>query len=230
MAQAEDLSISFQASRDPELLSVQRSLVQAWGYANQLYVDPSFNGQGAEGWKDNLQRALTSTFTAEDATSAQQEVEIMLSSLGDQFTRVVRPDFAEAYLQLNEGEVQSLGIVAMPSEQQGGEMAAVVTFIIEGSPAQEAGVRVGETLLEVNGRSVVGLTQRQLQGLMDQGSLPETQLTLQEGDRTRTVAVRRGLLPVIPVQFSQVSVELRGPASSECSVGDLAPSCSPDHQ
>mmetsp|Transcript_23085 Transcript_23085/g.38642 ORF Transcript_23085/g.38642 Transcript_23085/m.38642 type:complete len:244 (-) Transcript_23085:10-741(-) len=48
------LTIKFPASKDPELFKIQKTLVQSWGLVRQVYVDPTFNGQGLEKWQGGL--------------------------------------------------------------------------------------------------------------------------------------------------------------------------------
>ena len=51
-AAAEDLTIKFKASSDPEVKAAQQTLVEAWGYANLQFLDQTFNGLD---WRSELQ-------------------------------------------------------------------------------------------------------------------------------------------------------------------------------
>ena len=56
------LQVHFPASRDPKMAAAQKTLVQAWGLAREMYLDPSLNGAD---WDGALGEGLAATFAAE---------------------------------------------------------------------------------------------------------------------------------------------------------------------
>jgi hypothetical protein len=75
---------------------------------------------------------------------------MMMRWTGDPFTRFLPPEEGQAFENATEGETVSLGlqISVMPDER------VRVAVVIEGSPAERAGVLPGDFLLAVNGRPV----------------------------------------------------------------------------
>jgi C-terminal processing protease CtpA/Prc len=61
--------------------------------------------QGLETWQADLEKALANTFTAKDADGAYAEVDTMLRTLGDPFTRLLRPLDADYYHKQTDGQV-----------------------------------------------------------------------------------------------------------------------------
>lgn len=52
---AESLTVAFPVSRAPEVNTVQRTLVEAWGLIRETFVDPTFNHQD---WDLKLQQTM----------------------------------------------------------------------------------------------------------------------------------------------------------------------------
>jgi len=78
----------------------------------------------------------------------------LVEALGDQHTGYVRP---EAFLIENDdlyGKFEGIG--ANVSMRADGKLQIVAP--LEGSPAEKAGIRSGDVVLEVNGESIVGLS------------------------------------------------------------------------
>jgi hypothetical protein len=87
-AWAEEMRVTFPASKISEVNRVQRTLVEAWGIIRETYVDSTFNNQD---WEDMLQETLADTFSLTTSEDAYSKIRTMLASLGDPFTRIVTP-------------------------------------------------------------------------------------------------------------------------------------------
>jgi C-terminal processing protease CtpA/Prc/Tfp pilus assembly protein PilF len=73
--------------------------LEAWMFVRDSNIDPDFNGQDWNAWRD---RYLGELFTTEDA---YQAISTMLSSLGDRYTRLRGPDETAAlYLTRHDQE------------------------------------------------------------------------------------------------------------------------------
>ncbi len=82
----------------------------------------------------------------EPNTLMQGAIEGMLATLGDQNTRYLPPALEESARQSMEGEIQGIGVLV---EMVEGQITVVSPF--EGSPAERAGIRPGDVLLEADG-------------------------------------------------------------------------------
>jgi carboxyl-terminal processing protease len=138
------------ASEPPEF----KTFWEAWDVLHEHYVDQS---------------ALDSTKLTYGATSG------MVDAIGDTgHTRFLTPDQVTASHQNLSGSIQGIG--ARMSEVG---TSFVIQSVVPGSPAEKAGLRSGDTVLQVDGRSVDGETLDQVVGSIrgDAG----TKVTLQIG-------------------------------------------------
>ncbi|NEO37166.1 MAG: carboxyl-terminal protease [Moorea sp. SIOASIH] len=121
----------------------QRLFSQAWRIVSQSYVDDTFNHQN---WWLLRQKTLKKRLPNREATYTA--IETMLGSLGDPFTRLLRPEQYHS-LQINtSGELSGVGLqIAIDGET--GELE-VITPIAQ-SPADLAGIRPRDHILEIDG-------------------------------------------------------------------------------
>ncbi len=77
-----------------------------------------------------------------------------LETLDDNYTRYVSPDVAERMRQDEDGAVEGIGAFVMEND----EGLFEIVRPIDGQPADLAGVKAGDILIEVDGQSVLDLT------------------------------------------------------------------------
>ena len=128
------------------LNDAQQLVVEAWRLVNQSYVDPQRFEQVQ--WKRLRQKALEQPIAS--SASAYGAIETMLAPLGDPYTRLLRPADYSALQSNTQGTVSGVGLqlgLRSPDQQ------VVVIAPLDGSPAAEAGISSGMTVLAVDGRS-----------------------------------------------------------------------------
>jgi carboxyl-terminal processing protease len=114
-----------------------RLMAQAWNLIENYYVDRA---------------AIRHTAMTHAAISA------MLGSLGDtNHSAFLNPAQSKRAGTAMQGKLIGIGIEIQSKDHQ-----AVVVAPIDGSPAQQAGVRAGDVILQVNGRPVSGLSLGQI--------------------------------------------------------------------
>ncbi len=125
----------------------QALVLESWKLVNEGYLNKSRFEEVQ--WRRLRQKALEEPITtSEEAYSA---IESMLLPLGDPYTRLLRPDDYTAMKASNLGsEINGVGL-QLGSRSEDGEI--VVIAPLEGSPAADAGILSGTTLLSVNGES-----------------------------------------------------------------------------
>ncbi|KAI7744797.1 hypothetical protein M8C21_006994 [Ambrosia artemisiifolia] len=151
-AMAESLTIAFPASRTHEVNAVQRTLVETWGLIRETFVDPTFNHQD---WDSKLQQTMVEMLPLRTADAAYSKIRGMLSTLGDPFTRIVSPKEYQSFRIGSDGNVQGVGLF-VNNEPKTGHL--VVLSCVEGSPADRAGIHVGDELVEINGERLNGIS------------------------------------------------------------------------
>ena len=75
----------------------------------------------------------------------------VIQCAGDPFTRLLRPgQQSTAFQNTTEGQVKALGlsVAAAPNNR------LQVGLVLNGSPAESAGVQAGDEILEINGRNI----------------------------------------------------------------------------
>ncbi|MGF1514213.1 MAG: S41 family peptidase [Elainellaceae cyanobacterium] len=144
-----------------------RLLNEVWRIVDRAYVDDSFNGQN---WWLVRQRALRKAVP--DQASAYDAVREMLAGLGDPFTRFLDPDQYQSLQTNTSGELTGVGLQI--TQDDAGYLKVISP--VEGSPADEAGIRAQDHILSIDGVSTKGLALDEAAKLMR--GLPGTTVTL----------------------------------------------------
>jgi len=119
-------------------------------------------------------------------------IEGMVRSLGDPYTEYMPPEEWEAYRKDLEQEFVGIGVyMTMLNE------AVYVTDVIPDSPAEKAGIRSGDTILEVDGQAVRTTDEARNRLLGKAGTSVEVKLL--RDDRELTVRVTRQLIRLASV-------------------------------
>jgi len=120
----------------------QKLVLQAWRIVNQSYVDETFNHQNW--WFMREKYIKRSISTPEEAYATIEE---MLGTLGDPFTRLLKPEQYRS-LQVNtSGELFGVGLQININPENG---YLEVVSPMTGSPAEKAGIHPGDRIVEIN--------------------------------------------------------------------------------
>ncbi|CAM6094186.1 unnamed protein product [Calypogeia fissa] len=150
-AWADEMRVTFPASKISEVSTAQRTLVEAWGIIRETYVDSSFNNQD---WDQILQDSLADTLSLTKSEDAYAKIRAMLGSLGDPFTRIITPQEYESFRINNDGALEGVGLL-IASERETGRL--IVMSPIEGGPADRAGIIPGDELVQIDDQVLTGL-------------------------------------------------------------------------
>lgn len=185
------------ATIDP--LATARQLAafeELWGIVNQNYLYPDFNGLDWNAVGQEYRQRIEAGLSDEEYHLAMSE---MIFRLGDNHSIYLSPEEAREDDRMRQGEVDYVGIgvrsLLVPEKR-----SLAVLLVYPGSPADLAGIKMHDNILEVDGQPVVsdeGTRQNLLRG--PEGTT--INVTVQTpGEPARTLPITRqrvgGALPV----------------------------------
>ena len=123
--------------------SEQKLVLQSWRIINQSYLDESFNDQN---WWFVRQKFIKKNLKNRD--DAYDTIEEMLATLDEPFTRLLRPKQYNSLKISTSGELSGVGLqININPETKDLE----VVTPIPGSPAEAAGIKPRDRILEIDG-------------------------------------------------------------------------------
>lgn len=121
----------------------------------------------------------------------------MLQGLGDPYSRFLTPEEYQRFQDDLSGEFVGIGVQI---EVRDGKL--IVIAPLEGSPAERAGVRAGDIILEIDGQSTEGITLEEAVELLRGEEGTPVRLKLQHEDGTiEEVTVIRQRIEIRPVRY-----------------------------
>jgi carboxyl-terminal processing protease len=192
-------------------LSPEQLLVDdVWKEVTRQFVDPTFAGQGEDGWKK--QRLLALQRVSELGPDQEQEVysviRKMLSTLNDPYTRFLTPEQFES-LTMTMTTTPSKSSSGIGVQLIGGKTGVIIANTIPNSPAEKNGILVGDVIRSVDGIDMVGATAEAVAAKCrgDIGTTVELEIerpTTGGSSNVQKVVVTRTALPTIPVVESSI--------------------------
>ncbi len=122
-------------------------------------------------------------------------IEGMLARLDDPNTRYLEPAVEESARDSMEGEIQGIGVLVEMVDEQ-----ITVVSPFEGSPAERAGIRPGDVLLEADGVDLVGMDLSEAASLIRGPAGTEVQLVILRGEETIDFSVTRDVVEIPSVR------------------------------
>jgi carboxyl-terminal processing protease len=166
---------------------------------------------------DLIHEQFIDTSAIDDPALIYAATEGMVEALGDtQHSTFLDPATAEMYQRYMRGELIGIGVELDYSTGR-----PVITSTIEDSPAEDAGIKAKDTILEINGQSTEGVSEteigKQLRG--DEGT--KVTLTLQRVNEAKpyTVDVTRKKIEIKPVTYGTLPNRIEWIRINQFSVG-----------
>jgi len=166
---------------------------------------------------DLIHDHFVDTTAIDDPALIYAATEGMVEALGDtQHSTFLDPATAEMYQRYMRGELIGIGVELDYSSGR-----PVITSTIDGSPAEDAGIRANDTILEINGQSTEGVSEteigRKLRG--DVGTKVKITLQRQGDSQPYTVEVTRAKIEIKPVTFGTLPNRIQWIRVNQFSVG-----------
>jgi carboxyl-terminal processing protease len=125
---------------------------EAWQVVNREYVDGTFNKND---WQQIRRELLSRKYT--DKAEAYSAIRQSLKKLGDPYTRFMDPRQFESLTTQTNGEITGIGISLGETVDNTRPGQIQILEIVQKSPADKAGVRIGDRILSINGKSTAAL-------------------------------------------------------------------------
>ncbi|MCB9451899.1 MAG: S41 family peptidase [Anaerolineaceae bacterium] len=121
----------------------------------------------------------------------------MMDTLGDQFSGYMSPDI---YALMNadlSGEVEGIGALVRTNEETN---EVSIASVLEGSPAEAAGVMSGDVFVAVDGEDVSGWTQTELVGKVRGRAGTDVTITFRRGEDLIDITITRARISIPNVE------------------------------
>ena len=162
---------------------------EAWQIVNREYVDGTFNRLD---WQKTRMELLKRNY--KNRQEAYVAIRSTLKKLGDPYTRFMDPQQFQSLNNQTSGEMSGVGIKleANPRTQQ-----LVVAEAIDNSPASKAGIKAGDEIVAIDGKSTKNMT---LEGAIS--------LIRGEIGKAITLKIARGSLRPFDIALTRAQIEV----------------------
>ena len=137
------LSKKLQTAASLQDIAPQRLFVNIWRATKNIYVDSSLNNQDWNRWRHKYSNKIK---TGEDADIA---VNTMLLSLNDPYTKFLRADLYAKQKLVLDSKITGIGVTFNTSGDN-----IIINRVLENSPAKEADILPGDTIVSINGKKI----------------------------------------------------------------------------
>lgn len=155
----------------------------------------------AEAW-NTIQKVYVDRAALKPHTIAHGAISGMVDSLGDSgHSSFLTPEMIKEEREFTEGRYKGVGIELRVEKGH-----AVIVAPLDGSPAQKAGLRSGQIITKVDGKSVIGLDLIKIVKLVLGPSGSRVTLTISDPvtDSSRDVALTRATIKVENVRWKRL--------------------------
>jgi carboxyl-terminal processing protease len=175
---------------------------EAWQIVNREYVDGTFNRLN---WQKTRMELLKRNYS--NRQEAYIAIRSTLKKLGDPYTRFMDPSQFQSLNSQTSGEMSGVGIrmEANPLTRQ-----LVVAEALENSPAAKAGIKTGDIVVAIDGKSTENMTLESAIGLI-RGEI----------GKSITLKVSRGVLKPFDIALTRAQIEVSSVFSTVKQEGKL---------
>ncbi len=131
---------------------------------------------------------------------ADQAVKGAVAGLNDRFSGYFDPEEYKRFQESTAGQFSGVGLSV-----EGVPAGLQVTKVVRGAPAAKAGIRAGDVITAVDGRSLAGKSVQASTALIKGPAGTSVRLTYDRGGARRTVTVKRTQIDVPSVESRTVS-------------------------
>ena len=140
----------------------------------------------------------------DDATLVNGAIDGMMNALGDEFSGYMDPDTFEMLNDDLDGEITGIGVVIRTNEDEQIEVVSV----LEGTPAQAAGVMPGDIFVSVDGQDMTGISQMELALVVRGPEGTAVNITMLRGDQLVDFEIERQRIQIQNVESERLDGDI----------------------
>ncbi|MBD1932864.1 MULTISPECIES: carboxyl-terminal processing protease CtpB [Cyanophyceae] len=167
---------------------------EAWQIVNREYVDGTFNQVD---WQATRQDLLSKNYATRE--EAYKAIRVALEKLEDPYTRFLDPKQYQALTSQTSGELSGVGLKLELDEKT---KDLTVVEPIENSPALKAGIKPGDKILAINGKTTKGMSVEAAANLIRGEVGTKVTLKISSEGRDKDVALTRAQIELAAVRSS----------------------------
>lgn len=139
---------------------------------------------------DRLEELIQERFIGEVDTTAIEDAaaDAMVNALGDRWSYYIPAAEYQAYMEQMNNAYVGVGITITLAEDESGFNIVAVN---EGSPAEEAGLLIGDVIVAIEGQSCAGMTTVDARNLVRGKEHTRVQMTVLRGSEEISISVER---------------------------------------
>lgn len=135
----------------------------------------------------------------EEASNAAYSA--MVAATGDRWSRYLTAEQYDAYRLMQQNSYKGIGVTIKNDEAFG---YPKVVSLVEDSPAQKAGVMIGDHLLAVNGKSVEKMGTSEISGMIAELADKEFELSVSSGGEEKTLTIKSDVIFSDPIEYEML--------------------------
>lgn len=140
------IPISNNENTNYKQVSSQKLFDNSWRIISKKYIDKDLNSQNWNYWKKHYKGKIK---TDEDAKVA---IDTMIASLNDPYSRfLTKKEFEEQFNSI-DAHITGIGVNIINNSGK-----TIIHSVIEGTPAQKAGLKANDIIIEVDNKQVNGM-------------------------------------------------------------------------
>ena len=171
-------------------IAPQRLFIKAWRITKNSYVDETLNNQNWTRWRN---RYIKEIKTIEDANIA---INSMLASLNDPYTKFLQSNLFSKQKMIIDSEITGVGLLFNKSGEE-----IVINHIMDNSPAQNANILPGDTIVSVNGKKADKLGINSIINTIENSDKKEIEITVKRKNVLITKKLKRTSIPIKTMDY-----------------------------
>ena len=172
-------------------IAPQRLFINTWRIIKNSYVDETLNNQDWTRWRI---RYIKHIKTIEDADIA---INTMLASLNDPYNKFLQSVLFAKQKMIIDSEIKGIGILFNKSGKE-----IVINHIMDNSPAKNADILPGDTIVSINGKTADNLEMKTIINTIETSDNKEIELTIKRKNIIIKKKLKKQTIPIKTMEYT----------------------------